>query len=261
MANSLAYNSINLFLFFVVFAYGVIIGSFLNVLIYRLPREIGFVKGFSKCPSCDHRLFAKDLVPLFSYIFLKGKCRYCKTKISIIYPVVELCNGLLWAAVVYKFGFTIEALCFCAIISCLMVVVGTDKSMMIIPDSMPVVIGISGIVLSFVQPSPTLMQRLIGILCVSGIMFLIAVASNGRAMGGGDIKLMAAVGFAFGWKLTLFITFLASILGTLLYFILMIGGKKVDKMVPFGAFLGIAGIIAVFYGDKLIELYLSQFLI
>ncbi|MEF9984709.1 MAG: prepilin peptidase [Oscillospiraceae bacterium] len=247
---------LDLLIYIPVFLFGIVIGSFLNVLIYRLPREISFVKGFSKCPHCDHRLFTKDLIPVFSFLFLKGQCRYCKGKISIQYPLVELANAIMYIGCFARYGFTLQAGIFCIICSALMVIAVTDWQFMIIPDSMNLVIGLCGLALLAISPSLWL-DRLIGAVCVSGVMLLIALVSSGRAMGGGDIKLMAVIGLCFGWKLTLFITAFGAILGTLAVIVLSKTKYALGKKVQFGSFLSIAAIMSIFVGEAFIAWYLG----
>lgn len=240
------------FFLIVVFLFGLCIGSFLNVLIYRLPRGLDIAHGFSMCPTCQHRLYPLDLVPLFSWLFLDGKCRYCKAKISFIYPFVELLNGLIWVGVAMRFGLTVQALAYAIVASCLIVVAFTDWQHMEIPDSMSVVIALMGLVLLAADGSLPISARIIGALCVSVPMALLALAG---AMGGGDIKLMAALGLCLGWKLTLFTTFFGAVLGTLVFFLLFKTKAKLGRMIPFGTFLAIGGVCAVFFGDAFIGWY------
>ncbi|MEG1932440.1 MAG: prepilin peptidase, partial [Pygmaiobacter sp.] len=105
----------NLFFIVLVFLFGVVIGSFLNVLIYRLPLGISVAHGFSMCPVCEHRLYPADLVPVVSWLFLGGKCRYCKAPIAPIYPFVELLNGVLWVAMAFRFGLSVECAAFAVV--------------------------------------------------------------------------------------------------------------------------------------------------
>ncbi|MEG0895094.1 MAG: prepilin peptidase, partial [Oscillospiraceae bacterium] len=232
----------------IIFLFGIVIGSFLNVLIYRLPKEISIAKGFSMCPKCTHRLMPVDLVPLFSWIFLKGKCRYCKEPIPFIYPAVELINGILWLLAYIMFGLSFSLISYFAILSCLLVVVFTDWQQMIIPDSMDVTILLAGILLIFISDSLPLKERLIGLVCVSVPMLILALVSGGRAMGGGDIKLMAALGLCMGWKQTLLITFGGAVLGTITYLILLKTKNKMARQIPYGTFLSIMGIISLLFG-------------
>lgn len=243
------------YLLFIIFLFGLCIGSFLNVLIYRLPKGLNVAKGFSFCPACDHRLYPVDLIPLFSWLFLRGKCRYCKAPISAQYPVVELLNALLWVASAAFFGFGGQAFAVMAVCSALIVVAFCDWQTREIPDSMHLVILASAVVCIFTTNQLQLSNRLIGLLCVAGPMFLLALFTGGAAMGGGDIKLMAALGFFLGWKLTLFTTFGGAVLGTVAFALLAKTKAKLGREVPFGTFLAIAGVIAIFYGEALLGWY------
>ncbi len=248
----------NGFLFLMVFLFGLVIGSFLNVLIYRLPRGISPAHGFSMCPSCEHRLYPIDLIPLFSWIGLKGKCRYCGAPISPRYPAVELANALLWMAAFWRYGFGLPALAMAAVCSCLLCIVFTDWEHMMIPDSFSIVMAGAGVLLLYTTDSPDWLERLIGAVCVSGLFLLIALVSGGRAMGGGDIKMMAALGLCLGWKLTLLTTMLGSVLGSAVLLILHFTRFDRGRKAPFGTFLAVGGIAAILFGNEMILWYLGN---
>lgn len=239
----------------VTFLFGIVVGSFLNVLIYRLPRELNIAKGYSFCPACHHRLYPVDLVPVFSWLFLRRRCRYCGEPISWVYPAVELANALLWVGCYIAFGLTGEALAAAGICSALIVVAFCDWQHREIPDSMNITIALMGVILVFVSNALALKERLIGAICVSGVLFLLAFVTGGRAMGGGDIKLMAALGLCLGWKLTVFTTFLGALLGSITFVVLSKTKSKLGREVPFGTFLAAAGVIALFWGDQLLRWY------
>ena len=249
----------------IVFLFGTLIGSFLNVLIYRIPKGENFVTENSHCMTCNHRLYAKDLVPLFSWLFLGGKCRYCKAKISAQYPIVEAINGIMYTLI---FWFIcdepkIALFGYCAAFSALLVATVIDWRTMEIPDSMWVTVLIGGIIVyiddlvaeGFVLD--TLLERLIGFFAASGVLFLLAVVTKG-GMGGGDIKLMAAVGFLLGWKVVLLALVMGGLIGTLYLVFLAIKNKgKVPRKVPFGPHLALATVICMFVGTNIIEWYLA----
>ncbi len=239
-----------------VFLAGLILGSFFNVLIYRIPRQISFSKGYSKCQSCGHRLMPQDLVPLFSWLFLKGRCRYCKEPISCQYPVVELLTGTLYVAVAWQFGFTPQALVWCVVCSCLLVVAFIDWQHMIIPDTLNIIIAAMGVILVVLQPQSWL-NRLLGGFSVSVLFLLIVLVSKGKAMGGGDIKLMAALGLCLGWQLNLFTMAIGAVLGTLVMLILRPTRYALGREVPFGSFLAVAGIWAILWGPAFLSWYLA----
>ena len=239
--------------FVLFFLFGLVVGSFLNVLIYRLPLELSVVKGYSMCPACEHRLFPRDLVPLFSWLLLRRRCRYCSAPVSWRYPAVELLNALLWLAISLRYGIGIASAAYCMVASCLLVVLFVDWEHQIIPDSMHVGIFIAGLLLAFWgAPALGWPNRIIGLFSVSVLFLLIVLISGGRAMGGGDVKLMAALGFCLGWKQALLITMLGSVVGSI---IALAQRCAATKRVPFGSFLAAAGILSLFFGDTLIAWY------
>lgn len=249
----------------IVFLFGTLIGSFLNVLIYRIPKGENFVTENSHCMSCNHRLYAKDLVPLFSWLFLGGKCRYCKAKISVQYPIVEAINGIMYALI---FWFICEEprialFGYCAAFSALLVATVIDWRTMEIPDSMWVTVLIGGVI-TYIDELVTegfdvhcLIERVIGFFAASGVLFLLAVITKG-GMGGGDIKLMAAVGFMLGWKVVLLALVMGGFIGTLYLIFMAIKNKgKVPRKVPFAPHLSLATVICMFVGSNIIEWYLA----
>lgn len=244
---------------FSIFLFGLAFGSFLNVLIYRLPREMSPLKGFSMCPKCTRRLMPVDLVPVLSWISIKGRCRYCKEPVSPVYPAVEILNGLLWVAVALHFGRTIETVAYMVVVSCLLGVFVSDLQTMIIPDSFPVAIAAAGIVLAVFSGSMPLTERLIGAVCVSGAMLVTVLVSKGRAMGGGDVKLMAALGLCIGWKQILAVLIIGAVAGSLTFVVLSRTENKMGRLVPFGAFLTLGGIVCVLIGPEIIAWYLGFF--
>ncbi|MBO4338407.1 MAG: prepilin peptidase [Clostridia bacterium] len=217
-----------IYLSVIIFLFGIVIGSFLNVLIYRLPIGLDFKKGSSFCPKCNHNLKWYDLVPLFSFIFLGGKCRYCKAKISPQYPIVEALNGIFY---VLAFLFLCdgklmpEMAGYFLILSCLIVLTWTDFQHNIIPDSMWICVLLGGIILYVCDvvrngfDLEKLLERIIGFFLVSGILLILGLIftklKGVDAIGGGDIKLMAAAGFALGWKCTVLATVVGTVIGLL----------------------------------------------
>lgn len=257
----------------IVFVFGTVIGSFLNVLIYRLPIGMDFKKGNSICPNCKHQLNWKDLFPLFSWIFLGGKCRYCKAPISKQYPIVEAINGTAYV-LVYLFlsggnaieGLNLTLVGYMIFMSALLVASWVDFKHQIIPDSMWIAIFVGGLfivgdkLISDEFTKTWIISRLIGLVSVSGLFFLIALVTGGRAMGGGDIKLMAAVGFVLGWKAVIISLFMAALLGV----VFSIGRKIVSKeemkgVIPFGPFLAMGSAICAFVGEDIFMGYLGLF--
>lgn len=210
----------------IVFIFGTVLGSFLNVLIYRLPIGMNFAKGSSICPQCRHELKWYDLFPLFSYIFLGGKCRYCKCKISAQYPIVESLNAIFYTLAfifLYDASFKPELIGYCIIFSCLIVVFFTDFISNIIPDSMWIGILLGGIeiyVCDIIRngfDKDVLIDRVIGFFSVSLVLFILGIIfekiKGVDAIGGGDIKLMAAAGFVLGWKSIILATLVGTFIG------------------------------------------------
>ena len=245
-----------------IFLMGLCIGSFLNVCIYRLPESKSIVHPRSMCPNCDTRIPFYDNIPLFSYLWLKGKCRRCKVKISMRYPMVELLGGLVALGTYLRFGLTIETLIYYVFIAALLVVTFIDLDHRIIPD----VITLPGIPIcfaaSFALPAITYKDALLGILVGGGSLFLVAwvytLLTKKEGMGGGDIKLLAMMGAIVGWKGVLFTIFVASLVGTLAGFAVMLQSRKGMKLaVPFGPFLSIGAIIYIFFGTQLISWYFN----
>jgi len=242
---------------YLVFAAGLIFGSFLNACIYRLPNNIKISKGFSVCPSCKKRLYWYELIPVLSYIIQGGKCRGCKQHISIRYPMVELLNAMLYTAAYLKFGLSGVAVAAFVFISALICVIFIDFEHMIIPDSLNIAIALAGFAATVLSSQPKL-THIWGIFIISVPLLLIAVISRGGAMGGGDIKLMAAAGFYLGWQPVLVGTFFALLSGGAFGIYKIISEKeKSQRIMPFGPFLAGGAIIALFFGSEIFNWYVG----
>ena len=244
------------------FIFGICIGSFLNVCIYRLPASQSISRPRSRCPVCGQMIASYDNIPVLSYLLLGGRCRYCKVKIGLRYPTVELLGGLFALATYLKFGLSVEALIYVAFIACLLVVTFIDLDHKIIPN----VITLPGIPIffaaSFALPSINYINALLGILIGGGSLFLVAwvysLITKKVGMGGGDIKLLAMVGGLVGWQGVAFTIFVSSLVGTLSGLAVMLhsrGGMK--QAVPFGPFLAIGAITYIFFGSRLIHWYFN----
>ncbi len=252
------YYSFPLFTFF----FGAVVGSFLNVCIYRVPAGLSIVAPPSSCPSCGDRIRWFQNIPIFSYLFLLGRCARCKVRISLRYPMVEALNGALFFLVLYQFGFSPVTLVYWVFVAVLVVITFIDLDHQIIPDviSLP---GIAvGFVASFFVPWISWFDSLFGILLGGGLLLSIAwgyqLIAKREGMGGGDIKLLAMFGAFLGWKAILPIVFLASVFGSLIGVPLMLLQKKDGKLaLPFGPFLSLAAIIYLLYGTQLLEWYLD----
>ncbi|MBR4587819.1 MAG: prepilin peptidase [Lachnospiraceae bacterium] len=253
--------------YIMLFVLGTIIFSFLNVVIYRTPLEdTNFAKGRSFCPHCKHTLKAIDLVPLFSWIFLKGKCRYCKAKISARYPIVETLGGILCVACAFKFldplNFEWMALgrAACAFLLCCMmtVIAYIDHDTMTIYDSTNIVTAVIGLIsIPFFYSEADWLARLIGVFCISLPMYVMVLVKEG-AWGGGDIKLFAALGIFFGWKYNLFIFFVSVVVGGIYAMCgLARKTKKRNEHFAFGPFICMAAVITLFFGKMILDWYLG----
>lgn len=253
------YYGINIILIFVL---GLIVGSFNNVCIYRLPRKESIVYPGSHCPQCNARIIPIDNLPLLSYFLLKGRCRNCGSKISLQYPVIELLNALLYLLLYFKYDLSAQAFIYMALTSALIVVAVIDLKEEIIPDEISLPGIIIGFILSFIVNYISVLDSALGIVIGGGIILLIAFFGSllfkKEVMGGGDVKLAAMMGAFLGWKHIILSLFLGFFLGALIGIILIIARiKNREDMVPFGPFLVSGALITLFYGDKIISWYLG----
>lgn len=248
------------------FLLGSAIGSFLNVCIYRIPRDKSIVKPPSACPGCGKPIRPFDNIPILSYILLKGKCRDCGTKISIRYPIVELLTGILFLFLYRQFGFTFELIVFMIFLALLITISFIDIDFQIIPD----MLSIGGVILGFLlailrpffrylDPRFGILDSLYGIAIGGGLLFAIAwfyqFFTKREGMGGGDIKLLGMIGAFCGWKGVVFSLVSGSVFGTVVGIPLMIiKGKDSKYAIPFGPFLSLGAIVYVFKGNSLIHL-------
>ena len=175
-------------LYIVIFLYGIVIGSFLNVLIYRIPKKENIVTTRSHCMNCGYQLRWYDLVPLFSYLVLGGKCRKCKAHISVQYPVIEALNGVLYLIVFWKYGMSVDSLVYCLLFSALLALSVIDFRTYEIPVGFNLFILALGLIHGIFHYTQWL-DFLIGFLCVSVFLLILYYATGGRAIGGGDVKL------------------------------------------------------------------------
>ena len=251
------------------FLLGSAIGSFLNVCIYRIPREKSIVNPPSACPGCEKPIRFYDNIPILSYILLKGKCRDCGSKISIRYPLVELLTGIFFLILYRQFGFSFELIVFVIFLSLLIVISFIDLDFQIIPD----VLSVGGVVLGFIlaiirplfrylDPKFGILDSLYGIGLGGGLLFAIAwlyqFFTKREGMGGGDIKLLGMIGAFCGWKGVIFSLVSGSVLGTIVGIPLMLAkGRNTKYAIPFGPFLSLGAIIFIFRGDSLMNLLLK----
>ncbi|MEA5002010.1 MAG: prepilin peptidase [Christensenella sp.] len=238
--------------------FGLVIGSFLNVCICRVPLKQSVATGGSYCPSCGNSLKPIDLVPVLSYVFLRGRCRYCKEKISPQYPLVELLSAGLYILSFYIFGLSWMTLVAWAFVSVLIVASMIDIRTFEIPDGASIALLVIGIACFFLPDTLLWWERLLGALCAAGPLLLIVLLSRGNAMGLGDVKLMAAAGLVLGWKLSLFSLLAAVVIGAVVGVILIASKKKGRKdAIPFVPMLSAGLIAALFWGDAVIAWYIS----
>ena len=241
--------------------FGAIVGSFLNVCIYRIPRGESIVLPGSHCPHCQRSIPFYDNIPLVSYPFLRAKCRYCQGAISLQYPLVEGVTALISFLLFSRFGISWSYLFYFSFIASLIVITVIDLHHQIIPDviSLPG-IGI-GLLASFILPHLTFLNSLIGMLLGGGSLFLVATLYQWlfkrEGLGGGDVKLLAMIGAFLGWKAVILTILLSSLIGSITGMIIMVAkGKDFKYAIPFGPFLSLGAVVSFFYGEKIITWYL-----
>ncbi|KIL36245.1 hypothetical protein SD71_09315 [Cohnella kolymensis] len=243
---------------------GLFIGSFLNVVAIRVLKKESIAYPPSHCVHCNHQLKPLDLVPVFSYLFLRGKCRYCKEPISIRYPLGEMATALLFMATYWVIGFKLELIVALFFICILVVITQTDLQEMRIPNAVVAtgVVGALGLRL-WIHPLP-LWDYLTGMLVGSGILFTIGIVSGWilkrETMGAGDVKLYVFIGLILGIKLTVFSLFAASVIGLVIGLFQRVQGKQ-DKYaeVPFGPSIALGSLFVYFFGEHVLNWYLGYF--
>jgi len=233
-----------------VFIFGLCLGSFLHSIAYRTANKQSFLKGYSYCPKCKHRLGAVDLVPVLSFVFFKGRCRYCHQKISWQYPLVEILTGVILLLIFLKFN---SNFLYIALISSIFIIVFVyDLNYYLIPDKL-VYLGIIIVLLNEFS-----LSRLLIALFAGGFFFLIWFFSHGRWMGFGDVSLVFLIAMFLGFPLILVSLFSAFLIGAIIGLsLIVIGRKGLRSKVPFGPFLVIGAFIALFWGNALINWYIG----
>jgi len=254
-----------------IFAFGTVVGSFLNVCIWRMPRDESLIKPGSHCPKCNTHIAWYDNIPILSYIFLRAKCRHCSTPISIRYPLVEALTGALFVCLYLKFSLTIALAVYCALVASFIVVTFVDLDHYIIPNEITFGgIGI-GLVLCFIaryMPGDRFivtkpLEAIGGGVIFAGVIYLLDqfshLAFKKRGMGGGDVKLAAVIGLFVGYKLILPVILVASVVGSIVgILVVAIRHRQEDDpshYIPFGPYLVLGTIIVLFFGENMLDFW------
>lgn len=247
----------NLIVYMVIFIYGTVIGSFLNVIIYRIPVGISIFKGRSFCPTCNIKIRDDDLVPILSYIRLSGKCRNCNNKISIRYPVLEFFTGFIAIVTFYNEGVNLQAIIIFIIASILIVIAVIDIDTMTIPNKLLISLIPVAILYVFLQNRINFMSILIGFFSISLPMYVLNILIK-DSFGGGDIKLVAICGAMIGWEDALVAAVIAIfIAGTYSSYMLISKKTKLGTRIAFGPYLCLGIYISLLYGNRIINGYIS----
>lgn len=242
-----------LFLFLL---YGILIGSFLNVLILRIPLKEEFVKTRSHCPKCQYQLKWYDLIPILSYIALRGRCRKCQVSISPQYPLIELLNGVAYLGIYKYMGLSITTILTCIAFSILLVIFIIDIRYMIIPNGLVVALFILAVIETIVMRA--YLQNIIGFFAVSVFLLVLLIITRG-GLGFGDVKLMAVAGLLIGWQKIILALMIGSIVGSLIGIgLLVFKITKRKEPIPFAPFLTVGIMLAMLFGDSIITWYLAQ---
>lgn len=245
---------------FLFFIFGTTVGSFLSVVIIRIHDKIpGILLGRSHCPNCKHKLNVKDLIPVFSYLFFRGKCTYCSQKISFFYPLLEICTGITFVFAFYLGNeIPLNTAYFCIIFSILIASAFFDLKYKLLPDLfsiLGILTGILGIYLGF---GPTLWSAFLGSLIFFvffGLQILIGFLLKKEILGIGDLILGIFLGLILGWQLTLVALFIAYLSGSIIGIIYL--KFKEESLIPFAPFLVLGTFITYLWGDKIITMYLN----
>ena len=248
----------------IVFIFGIVIGSFLNVCIYRLPKSKSIVYPGSYCPYCKHKIKWRHNIPVLSYIFLRGRCAYCSEKISSRYIFVELLSGLFTALAFFKFGFTAEFIFYLLLIYSLIVISFIDFDLHLILNKNLLVLLIMAVLLNALFKIVDWQEGLIGLLTGGGILLLFSFLGKSlfkkESMGMGDVKFAAVLGFFLGWEWVVVVLYCGFVLA-LLYSVFrnLIRNSEKSRYIPMAPFFSLATLLFIFYGEQLSRLYLQHF--
>jgi leader peptidase (prepilin peptidase)/N-methyltransferase len=242
--------------------FGALVGSFLNVCIIRLPKGESIIIPGSHCPQCNHPIKFYDNIPLISYLLLGGKCRYCKRSISAQYPLVEGTTAISSLLLFLKWGLSLSYFFYFSFVAALIIITVIDLYHQIIPDVISIPgIGV-GLLGALIIPHITFFNSLLGILLGGGSLFVVATLYQWffkrEGMGGGDVKLLAMIGAFLGWDAVILTILLSSLIGSITGIIIMVlKGKDFKYAIPFGPFLSLGAVIALFYKNEIISWYLQ----
>ena len=263
---------------------GLLVGSFLNVVIHRLPKmmerewhanclelqgkeipeqsKYTIVTPRSACPSCGHQISALENIPVISYLFLRGKCKGCKTKISLRYPLIEALSGALIGAAAYHYGFTYAALFAFIFIFALITLTFIDFDTQLLPDDITLPLLWIGLLFNlnggFTDLKSAVIGAMLGYLILWSVYWLFKLVTGKEGMGYGDFKLLGAIGAWFGWQLLPAVILLSSVAGALIGIgLIVFKGTGRSTAIPFGPFLALGGIAALFFGQQLAAFYLG----
>lgn len=245
-----------------IFLFGLILGSFINVCIYRLPRGESVAYPASHCPVCQTAIRAHQNIPVISFILLGGRCGTCGIQISWKYPLVEALHGVAFLFIFQQFGPTLNTLIYCLFFAALVAVTFIDLSHRIVPDQITLPGMVIGVVCASTVLPPGMLSSLIGLFAGGGIFYLVAVLSlailKKEGMGGGDIKLIAMIGAFLGWKGMLLTIFLAACSGSFIGILLILAqGRDRAEPIPFGPFLALGAVVALFWEKNILDWYFS----
>ena len=264
---------------------GLLIGSFLNVVIHRLPKMMerewraqctelagqsvakeppfNLVMPRSACPGCGHQITALENVPVVSFLVLRGKCAACSTRISSRYPIVELLTAAMFASAAYKFGWGAPAIAAMALLAALIALSFIDFDTQYLPDDITLPLIWAGLVVNiwgtFTDLQGAVIGAIAGYLVLWCVYWLFKIVTGKEGMGFGDFKLLAAIGAWLGWKILPFVILASSLVGAILGIALIIIAKRGREVpMPFGPYLAIAAVIALFFGNAIIDYYLTR---
>ena len=270
-----------------VFVFGLLIGSFLNVVILRLPKQLEYdwhcqcsdlleikdgtklekpssiATSRSQCPKCGHKITALQNIPVLSYLFLRGRCSSCKTKISLRYPTVELATAIMFLVVAMHFGPTIQTIAALGFTGMLIALAGIDFDHQLLPDDLTFFLLWAGLFISlfdvFVDPVNSIIGALAGYLSLWTIYHAFKLLTGKEGMGYGDFKLTAAMGAWMGWQMLPLIIVLASVVGAVVGVVMIaISRHKKSQPMPFGPYIAAAGWVALLWGDQIVSTYLHS---